>query len=60
MSLSTNTPGNACEVFFVPGETVQTAKNVGSDNAAELATYAVEEASRSSWSSSEEARDIAT
>ena len=60
MSLSTNTPSNACDLFFVPAETVHSAKNVGSDNAAELATYAVEKAGRSAWSSSEEARDNAT
>jgi quercetin dioxygenase-like cupin family protein len=33
---------NAGEVFFVPAETVHTAKNSGSGNAAELATYVVE------------------
>jgi quercetin dioxygenase-like cupin family protein len=33
---------NAGEVFFVPAETVHTAKNVGGGNAAELATYVVE------------------
>jgi quercetin dioxygenase-like cupin family protein len=33
---------NAGDVFFVPAETVHTAKNVGSGNAAELATYVVE------------------
>jgi quercetin dioxygenase-like cupin family protein len=33
---------NAGEVFFVPAETVHTARNVGSGNAAELATYVVE------------------
>ena len=29
-------------VFFVPAETVHAVKNVGSGNAAELATYVVE------------------
>ena len=33
---------SAGEVFFVPAETVHTARNVGSGNAAELATYVVE------------------
>jgi quercetin dioxygenase-like cupin family protein len=33
---------NAGDVFFVPAETVRAAKNVGSGNAAELATYIVE------------------
>jgi quercetin dioxygenase-like cupin family protein len=32
----------AGEVFFVPAETIHSAKNVGSANAAELATYVVE------------------
>jgi quercetin dioxygenase-like cupin family protein len=32
----------AGEVFFVPAETVHAVKNVGSCNAAELATYVVE------------------
>ena len=30
------------EVFFVPAETIHAVKNVGSGNAAELATYVVE------------------
>ena len=33
---------NAGEVFFVPAETIRAAKNVGTGNAAELATYVVE------------------
>ena len=33
---------SAGEVFFVPAETIHAVKNVGSGNAAELATYAVE------------------
>jgi quercetin dioxygenase-like cupin family protein len=33
---------NAGEVLLVPAETVHSVKNVGSDNAAELATYIVE------------------
>jgi quercetin dioxygenase-like cupin family protein len=33
---------NAGEVFFVPAGTVHAVKNVGSGNAAELATYVVE------------------
>jgi quercetin dioxygenase-like cupin family protein len=33
---------NAGDVFFVPAEKVHTAKNAGSGNAAELATYVVE------------------
>ena len=33
---------NAGEVFFVPAETIHAAKNVGTGNAAELATYIVE------------------
>jgi quercetin dioxygenase-like cupin family protein len=33
---------NAGEVFFVPAETIRTVKNVGTTNAAELATYIVE------------------
>ena len=32
----------AGEVFFVPAETIHAVKNVGSGNAAELATYVVE------------------
>jgi quercetin dioxygenase-like cupin family protein len=36
------TTGNAGEVFFVPAETIHAAKNVGTTNAAELATYVVE------------------
>jgi quercetin dioxygenase-like cupin family protein len=32
----------AREVFFVPAETVHAVRNVGSENAAELATYVVE------------------
>jgi quercetin dioxygenase-like cupin family protein len=32
----------AGEVFFVPAETIHAVKNVGSTNAAELATYVVE------------------
>jgi quercetin dioxygenase-like cupin family protein len=32
----------AGEVLFIPTGTIHTAKNVGSDNAAELATYVVE------------------
>jgi quercetin dioxygenase-like cupin family protein len=32
----------AGEVFFVPAETVHAVRNVGSANAAELATYVVE------------------
>jgi quercetin dioxygenase-like cupin family protein len=34
---------NAGDVLFVPAETVHAMKNVGSGNAAELATYVVEE-----------------
>jgi quercetin dioxygenase-like cupin family protein len=30
------------EVLFIPAETIHTVKNVGSDNASELATYVVE------------------
>jgi quercetin dioxygenase-like cupin family protein len=48
---------NAGEVFFVPAETIHAVKNVGSANAAELATYVVEKGSRSSCWSSEQARD---
>jgi quercetin dioxygenase-like cupin family protein len=33
---------NAGEVFFVPTETIHAVKNVGTANAAELATYVVE------------------
>jgi quercetin dioxygenase-like cupin family protein len=33
---------NAGEVFFVPAETIHAVKNVGTTNAAELATYVVE------------------
>ena len=33
---------NAGEVFFVPAETIHAVRNVGSGNAAELATYVVE------------------
>ena len=33
---------NADEVFFVPAETIHAVKNVGTGNAAELATYVVE------------------
>ena len=33
---------NAGEVFFVPAETTHAVKNVGTGNAAELATYVVE------------------
>jgi quercetin dioxygenase-like cupin family protein len=33
----------AGEVFFVPAETIHAVKNVGTTNAAELATYVVEE-----------------
>ena len=33
---------NAGEVFFVPAETIHAVKNVGTANAAELATYVVE------------------
>jgi mannose-6-phosphate isomerase-like protein (cupin superfamily) len=33
---------NAGEVFFVPAGTIHAVRNVGSGNAAELATYAVE------------------
>ena len=33
---------NAGEVFFVPAETIHAARNVGTANAAELATYVVE------------------
>ena len=33
---------NTGDVFFVPAETVHTARNVGTGNAAELATYVVE------------------
>ena len=33
---------NAGEVFFVPAETIHAVRNVGSSNAAELATYIVE------------------
>lgn len=33
---------NASEVFFVPAETIHAVKNVGTANAAELATYVVE------------------
>jgi quercetin dioxygenase-like cupin family protein len=33
---------NAGEVFFVPADTVHAVRNVGSDTAAELATYVVE------------------
>ena len=33
---------NAGEVFFVPAETIHAVKNVGTGNAAELATYVVE------------------
>jgi quercetin dioxygenase-like cupin family protein len=32
----------AGEVFFVPAETIHAVRNVGSGNAAELATYVVE------------------
>ena len=32
----------AGEVLFIPAETIHAAKNVGSGNAAELATYIVE------------------
>jgi quercetin dioxygenase-like cupin family protein len=35
------TPLNAGEVFFVPAETIHAVKNVGTGNAAELATYVV-------------------
>ena len=38
----------AGEALFIPAETIHAAKNVGSGNAAELATYIVEKASRSS------------
>ena len=42
----------AGDVLFVPAGTVHAAKNVGSGNAAELATYIVEKGSRSlCWSS---------
>jgi quercetin dioxygenase-like cupin family protein len=42
----------AGEIFFVPAETIHAVKNVGSGNAAELATYVVEKGSRSScWPS---------
>jgi len=34
---------NAGEVFFVPSDTVHSVRNVGSGDAAELATYIVEE-----------------
>ena len=40
---------NADQVFFVPAETIHAVRNVGSSNAAELATYVVERGSRSSW-----------
>jgi quercetin dioxygenase-like cupin family protein len=33
---------NAGEVFFVPADTVHAVRNVGTDDAAELATYVVE------------------
>lgn len=33
---------NAGDVLFVPAETIHAVRNVGSDNAAELATYIVE------------------
>jgi quercetin dioxygenase-like cupin family protein len=33
---------NSGEVFFVPAETIHAVKNVGTGNAAELATYVVE------------------
>ena len=33
---------NAGEVFFVPAETIHAVRNVGTANAAELATYVVE------------------
>ena len=33
---------NAGEVFFVPADTVHAVRNVGTDNAVELATYVVE------------------
>ena len=32
----------AGEALFIPAETIHSAKNVGTDNAAELATYLVE------------------
>ena len=38
----------AGEVLFIPAGTIHAAKNVGSGNAAELATYVVEKGSRSS------------
>ena len=42
----------AGEVLFIPAGTIHAVKNVGSGNAAELATYIVEKGSRSlCWSS---------
>jgi quercetin dioxygenase-like cupin family protein len=42
----------AGEAWFIPAGTIHAAKNVGTDNAAELATYLVEKGSRlSCWSS---------
>ena len=38
----------AGEVLFIPAGTIHAAKNIGSGNAAELATYIVEKGSRSS------------
>jgi quercetin dioxygenase-like cupin family protein len=44
---------NVGEVLFVPAETIHAVKNVGTINAAELATYVVEKGSRSSYWPSE-------
>jgi quercetin dioxygenase-like cupin family protein len=45
----TPTTLEAGDVVLVPAETVHAARNVGSGNAAELATYVVEKGGRSSW-----------
>ena len=48
----------AGEVLFVPAGTIHSARNVGTGNAAELATYIVEKDSRSSRPPSERPRAI--
>jgi quercetin dioxygenase-like cupin family protein len=46
---------SADDALMVPAETVHAVRNVGDGDAAELATYVVERASRSSSSSTERA-----
>ena len=51
----------AGDVLFVPAGTPHSARNIGGANGAELATYVVEKASRSShWSSDKQSLVIGT